>query len=199
MIWGAIIGAGASLIGGMMANKDKQGSADSANEFSERMSSTSYQRGMEDMRLAGLNPMLAYKQGGASSPTGAMAQPQDVVSPAVATAQAGLNLSSNLKTQRVQRSQTKAMTQATYQNAINTHYDTQVKKANFTTEIEKAKKIREEAKQTQAVTAGIHAENFRKVAEAKLYSGDHAEALAGLEKALTILGGFTGAVSNLKR
>ena len=28
---------------------------------------------MADMKLAGLNPMLAYKQGGASSPTGSMA------------------------------------------------------------------------------------------------------------------------------
>lgn len=32
-------------------------------------SSTQYQRGMKDMRAAGLNPILAFKQGGASSPT----------------------------------------------------------------------------------------------------------------------------------
>lgn len=42
-------------------------------EWEERMSSTSFERGMEDLQRSGLNPILAYSQGGASTPVGGVA------------------------------------------------------------------------------------------------------------------------------
>jgi len=78
------ISAAGSLAGGMMSNNAnqvlfQQGNAFNAAQskaqmdFQERMRSTQYQTAVEDLKKAGLNPMLAYTQGGSGTPSGAAA------------------------------------------------------------------------------------------------------------------------------
>ena len=64
---------GGSLLSSYLNNRQSQQNASTANAFSEYMSNTSYQRGVADMEAAGINPMLAYSQGGASAPSGVQA------------------------------------------------------------------------------------------------------------------------------
>jgi hypothetical protein len=54
-----------------------QKSADKQMSFQANQSNTAYQRAMADMKAAGLNPILAAKLGGASTPSGAMANIPD--------------------------------------------------------------------------------------------------------------------------
>lgn len=53
------------------ANLNSAQAAATQMAFQERMSNTQWQRGIKDMEAAGLNPMLGYMHGGASSPSGA--------------------------------------------------------------------------------------------------------------------------------
>lgn len=65
--------AGLGYLGNERANASNSAMAQRQMDFQERMSNTQYQRAMADMRVAGLNPILAYKQGGAGTPSGASA------------------------------------------------------------------------------------------------------------------------------
>ena len=69
-----------NLIGSHMRNREARKASARQMAFQERMSNTSYQRGMEDMKKAGLNPILAGKLGGASTPTGSTYNPENITS-----------------------------------------------------------------------------------------------------------------------
>lgn len=100
-MWGAAIAGGASalanFIGQRSANRTNIREAAKNRAFQERMRNTSWQAGVEDMRRAGLNPALAYSQGGASSPGGAQANVSSSTESATSSAQQALLMRKNIQ------------------------------------------------------------------------------------------------------
>lgn len=127
-MWGALAGGVISGVGGFLgaqsANKANKQIAREQMAFQENMSNTAYQRATADMRAAGINPMLAAQNGGASSPPGASAQMQSELGPAVSSAvQAAQAVASieqiqaNTELQEAQTNKTDAETKVTLASA----------------------------------------------------------------------------------
>lgn len=70
---GSIVSGGLAWLGAEQQNRRAADAAEQAQGFSAQQFATRYQTTVGDMKAAGLNPMLAYSQGGGSPPSGVQA------------------------------------------------------------------------------------------------------------------------------
>lgn len=156
MIMGGI-GLAGGVVNNLMAGERQEeaqkfnaAEAEKNREYQTQMSNTAYQRGMADMKQAGLNPILAYQKGPASSPTGATASTSaapvhDIVGPALSTAMQSRRLNAEVANMvetnenlKATRNLIGAQTAQAAAGTANTVADTQLKNAALSTALRDA-------------------------------------------------------------
>lgn len=123
--WAGAVGTGLELVGGMQANQANAKEAQRNREFQERLSSTSHQREVADLKAAGLNPILSATGGqGASTPAGSTARFENSAKGFARNAKEAAFLSAQLEQTKSQTAATNAQIPKTNAEVRNLTADT---------------------------------------------------------------------------
>jgi hypothetical protein len=220
----ALIAAG--VTGGLAAFGQERTNAQNAQlarqqmDFQAQMSGTSYQRAVADMMAAGLNPMLAYSQGGASTPGGQTAVMQNALGAGATSAtqgyQTALNAALNVADIKLKGEQAGAAGAQEDLNRANMNLAL-VEAANKSAQLpghqQFGKQVASIIQQNNAIAASNTAQAAQRNAElpesqaiGKLYSGEKGVYIKGAERVGQAAAGLgigassaTSAASNLFR
>jgi len=212
----SVISGGLGFLGQQSANQQNRDIANQQEAFQREMSNTSYVRAVADMKAAGLNPMLAYAQGGASTPTGATTQIQNALGAGVSSGQQayqlGLNTMQNLADIELKREQAGAAGSQEDLNRANMNLSL-VEAANKSAQLPGHKKFVDQVSAQIGLNNAISANNSANTAKTraelpesqaigKLYSGSKGVYIKGAERGANVfrdLGIGAGSASSAVR
>lgn len=197
-MYGALASLGGSVISGISSafgasrqNKAAKQMAREQMDFQERMSNTAYQRSMADMKAAGLNPMLAYSQGGASAPSGTSAPVVNESAGAGEAVSSGINsaLSQRLLAKQLENIQADTEKKRTEQHAISVNADN-AKRQSFNIDADTANKNTDNImkfEQMKLMSENLHSAKAASALadiDTNIYKSQYGALLRNLEKIL---------------
>lgn len=182
---GLFDGIASGLTGGLLSylgteetNRSNKQMAQQQMSFQSLMDETKYQRAVDDLKKAGLNPMMAYGSMSTNAPSGALGYAaQNSLGSAVDAYNRSSSTGAEVDLKKEQEENAKATTDATKATAVKLAQDTQTSKASELNLIANTKKVLQDARTSSATeareraqAAAIEDQRARDSATAPLYN-----------------------------